>query len=106
MGSGMGAGMDGCDGRSPATGGTVRLKARTVGLLYLIITVAAAFAEFHARDAVIVPGDAAATAARILGSERMYRLGGAADLLVLLCDVAIAVLLYELLRPVSRTLAA
>jgi hypothetical protein len=85
--------------------GNIRLKARAVGLLYLIIAVAAAFAEFHARDAVIVPGDAAATAARILANETMYRLGGAADLVVLLCDAAIAVLLYELLRPVSRTLA-
>jgi uncharacterized protein DUF4386 len=91
--------------RGAVAGGAVRLKARTVGLLYLVIAVAAAFAEFHARDAVIVPGDAAATAARILAHEPMYRLGGAADLVVLLCDAAIAVLLYELLRPVSRTLA-
>jgi hypothetical protein len=84
---------------------SARAKARLAGFLYLLIALGAPFAEFYVRSGVIVRGDAAATAANILANETLYRLGGAFDLIVLACDVAVALLFYELLKPVSRTIA-
>jgi hypothetical protein len=82
-----------------------RLKARIAGALWLIIIVAAAFAEFYVRGRIVVDGDASATATNILAHETLYRLGAAAALIYLLCDIVVALILYELLKPVSRSLS-
>jgi hypothetical protein len=82
-----------------------RFKARIAGILYLIIIVAAPFAEVLVRGRLVVYGDAAATATNILAHESMYRLAGAADLIAFTCDAAVALIFYELLKPVSRGLA-
>jgi len=79
--------------------------ARIGGILYLYIIVAAGFGELIARGRLIVWGDAAATANNILGSETLFRLGLAAEMLTCVCDVALAMILYVLLRPVSRNMA-
>ena len=81
------------------------LKARIAGVLYLIITVAAAFAEVFVRGKLVIYGDAAATATNILAHERLYRLAGAADLIAFTCDAAVALIFYQLLKPVSRSLS-
>src|SRR5258708_36500841 len=75
------------------------------GCLYLIVIVGPRFSPFFASTALIMHADAAATAARILASESLYRLGGVDALIVLACDLALALIFYELLRPVSRGLA-
>src|SRR5262245_24072000 len=80
-------------------GASPRLKARIAGALWLIIIVAAAFAEFYVRGKIVKDGDAAATATNILAHETLYRLGAAAALIYLLCDIAVALILYELLKP-------
>jgi hypothetical protein len=82
-----------------------RFKARIAGIFYLIIIVAAPFAEVLVRGRLVVYGDAAATATNILAHESMYRLAGAADLIAFTCDAAVALIFYELLKPVSRGLA-
>ncbi len=82
-----------------------RRKARIAGVLYLIVILAAAFAEAFVRGRLIVRSDAAATAANILAHQSLYRAGGAADLLNFACDIALAFIFYELLKPVSRSLA-
>src|SRR5262245_24709665 len=86
-------------------GASPRLKARIAGALWLIIIVAASFAEFFVRGRTVVDGDAAATATNILAHEPLYRLGAAAVLIYLLCDTAVALILYELLKPVNRSLS-
>ena len=82
-----------------------RLKARIAGAVYLIVGVTAAFAEVFVRGRLVVRGDAAATAASILAHQSLYRLGGAADLINAAGDTVLALLFYELLKPVSRSLA-
>jgi hypothetical protein len=82
-----------------------RFKARMAGLLYLIVGVAGGFAEVFVRGKLVVSGDAAATAANILAHESLYRFGGVADLIGLAGDTALAVIFYELFRPVSRSLS-
>lgn len=79
--------------------------ARTAGWLYLVIILGAGFAEGYVRGTLMVPGDAAATASNILGSEGLFRLGLAADLIAFLADAAVAVLFYVLLLPVSRAVS-
>jgi hypothetical protein len=79
--------------------------ARAGGLLYVFITVGALFAEAFVRGRLVVRGDAAATAANILGSETLFRVGLASEVLVLVADVTVALILYALLEPVNRHLA-
>jgi hypothetical protein len=79
--------------------------ARVAGVLYLIIIVFGLFSEVFVRSSLFVPGDATATAANITAAEGLFRSGFLADSIMFLSDVALAVLLYVLLRPVSKTLA-
>jgi hypothetical protein len=65
--------------------------------------VAAMFAEAFVRDRLVVSGDAAATVRNISTSQQLWRWGVAADVSITLCDVAVAVLLFVLLRPVGRS---
>jgi hypothetical protein len=84
---------------------STRTIARITGLLYILIFITAGFSEGFVRATLIVPGDATATAANIIASEELFRLGVASDLIAFSADAVVAVLLYVLLRPVSRTLA-
>jgi hypothetical protein len=81
------------------------LKARIAGALYLTGGLLGGFSEVFVRGRLVVSGDVAATATNILAHESFYRLGGAADLFSLACDTAVALLLYDLLKPVSRSLS-
>lgn len=82
-----------------------RFKARVAGALYLIGGTLGGFAEVFVRGRVVVYDDAAATATNILTHESLYRLGGAADLISLVCDTAVALLFYDLFKPTSRSLS-
>jgi hypothetical protein len=84
---------------------TNKKTARVAGLLYLTIIVAGIFAEFVVRSSLIVSGDATATANNIMASEGLFRVGIAADLIMIMCDVALALVFYILLKPVSNALA-
>ena len=81
-----------------------RLKARLAGVFYLITFVAGAF-DLVVLSKLVVRGDAAATAHNILASEPSYRLAFAAELLAGISYVAVTLLLYELLKPVNRSLS-
>ena len=85
---------------------SIQRTARTAGVLYLIITVAAIVAHQYVPSVIIVPGDAEATAANIINSESLLRVGGVgSELIVLLSEVVLSVLLYMILRPVNKTLS-
>lgn len=79
--------------------------ARAAGALYLIIIVLGLFGEVVVRTSIISPGDATATATNVLAAEGLFRTGFLADSIMFLSDVALAVLLFVLLRPVNKTLA-
>lgn len=81
-----------------------QLYARIGGTLYLIIIVIGLFGEAFVRDKLIVSGDAAATAKNIIASESLWRFHIAAELFLLICAIALLMILYALLRPVSREL--
>jgi hypothetical protein len=79
--------------------------ARIAGLLYLTIILCGIFAEVFVRGRLIEPGEPATTAANILESPWLFRLGFTADLAMFLCDVALAIVLYQLLKPINQTLS-
>jgi len=82
-----------------------QLYARIGGVLYLIIIVLGLFGEAFVRDRLIVSGDATATAANIRSMESLWRFHIAAELFLLICAVVLLLILFVLLRPVSRDLA-
>ena len=82
-----------------------RALARLGGALYLVIIVIGLFGEGFVRERLIVAGDAAATAANLRAHEALWRSGVAAELVLLICAVALLAIFYVLLRPVSRDLA-
>lgn len=79
--------------------------ARISGVLYLVITAAAIVAHMYVPSTLIVPGDAATTAANISADESLFRIGIAAELVILLSELALSILLYVLLKPVNNTLS-
>ena len=79
--------------------------ARVGGVLYLIIIVLGALGEAVVRGSIVVPGDAAATAANLRSMEWLWRLGVAGEVVLLTCATGVALILYVLLRDVSRDLA-
>ncbi|HEV8383988.1 MAG TPA: DUF4386 domain-containing protein [Candidatus Acidoferrales bacterium] len=81
-----------------------RRKARIAGGLWLMVIVAG-MSAFVIRSPLIVRGDAAATASNILASESLFRLAFAADLIAGVCYLGVTVLLYVLLKPVSRSVS-
>lgn len=83
----------------------VQRYARVAAVLFLISLVAGGFGEAYAPSKIIVSGDAAATVANITNFNFLYRLGFAAFLTESLCDIALVLIFYALLRPVSRELS-
>jgi hypothetical protein len=86
-------------------GASPRQLARIAGGLYLINIVGGFFAIGYVPAALIVAGDAAATAHNIQAHELLYRFGLVAHIIILACNVPLAVIFYELFKVVSRRLS-
>ena len=82
-----------------------RSYTRIAGALYLIIIVCGIYSEAYVRSSIVAQGDPAATAANILASTGLFRTAFVADSLMLISDVAIAILFYVLFKPVSQVLS-
>jgi hypothetical protein len=82
-----------------------RFKARMAGVFQLLEALAATFGQVIVLDKLVVAGNAAATAANILGHERLFWLGFASSLIGVAFHIAWALLMYELLKPVNRSLS-
>ncbi|MFY9584229.1 MAG: DUF4386 domain-containing protein [Candidatus Acidiferrales bacterium] len=79
-------------------------KARIAGFFWLMTFLTSIFAIFVG-GRIVVSGDAAATAANILAHEALFRSGTAANLIATVCYVAATLFIYELLKPVNRSLS-
>lgn len=79
--------------------------ARLGGFLYLAIIIFGIFGELFVRGALVVSGDASATANGIAAAPLLWRAGIAGDLLMHVLDLPVILILYLLLRPVSEGLA-
>lgn len=83
----------------------LRRYARAAGVAMLFSIIFGALGEAYIPGRIIVRGDAAATAANILAHPVLFRLGFATYLVEGICDIALSVIFYILLRPVNRNLA-
>ncbi len=86
-------------GLSPLT------RARVAGLLYFTIIPLGIVGDIYVPSKLIVSGDAAATANNILASESLFRLGLVGDLLASIIMLLVVLSLYQLLKPVNKTIA-
>ena len=89
---------------SPLSTDSPETTARLAGALWLIV-IAVSIASLFAAPSVNTNGSAAETAASILAAETPYRLAFALLFVGSLCYLGVTALLYELLRPVSRSVA-
>jgi hypothetical protein len=90
---------------NPVSTQSVQKTARYAGFLYLILAICGGFAEFAVRQAMVVPGDAAATVSNILANQTLFRLGVAAELIGQVVFVLVVLALFRLLNSVNRNQA-
>lgn len=76
--------------------------ARIAGWLYLVAALPAPFALLYIPGKLIMRGDAAATANRILVSESMFRAGIAGELITAAAFLFVPLALYRLLKGVHK----
>lgn len=79
--------------------------ARIAGFLYLLQIPLGVFGILYVPKALMVPGDAAATASNILSNEFLFRLSIVSAILAALVTVVTALFLYKVLKPVHKTYA-
>ncbi len=84
---------------------TLQRYARIAGVAMLLSLIFGFFGEMYLPGRILVAGDPTATAANITGHPLLFRLTFAAYLVEGICDVALCVFFYILLKPVDRNLA-
>jgi len=77
--------------------------AHLAGAVYVLLGVAAAIGYYHAP---LVQGDLTAIGREITGTDLRFRIGVVSDVLAAVLAVPLALLLYQLLKPVNKTQAA
>ena len=78
---------------------------RVAGACYLPVFLLGPFALLYVRGAVLVPGDATATARRLAEHGGLLRAGSIVEIYLALTDVVLAALFYLLFRPGGRAVA-
>lgn len=96
--------MTAASGQARPAGTSPTVKARVAGLFYLL-NILTIFAAIFCFRGIIVPRVPAATAANLIAHESLYRTGFALELVSTACSVAVAALLYELLKPVNSSVS-
>ena len=82
-----------------------RFKARMAGVFQLLEGSTSAFGQVFVLGKVVVVGNAAATAANILGHEQLFWWGFASSIIGAICHVVWAFLMYDLLKVVNRSVS-
>jgi hypothetical protein len=80
-------------------------QARIAGALYLLVAITAPLGLIVVPARLIVAGDPAATAALVAGHDTLLRMGMASELFHQAVEVFMVLVLYNLFKPVNRTLA-
>jgi hypothetical protein len=82
-----------------------RMGALVAGIGLLAMAVIAGLSTFGVIDSLTVPGDPGATAANLVNSAALFRLGAVGLVVVAILDVAVAWGLYIVLRSVNPSLS-
>ena len=78
---------------------------RLIGFLYLLVILFAGSSQGYVRGSLVIYGDGEATAFNIAENMGLFRWGLVLDLTAFILDALISVLLYQLFRPVDKSLA-
>jgi hypothetical protein len=82
-----------------------RSKARLAGVFEALEGLTSSFGQVFVLGRLAVSGNAAATAANILGHQQLFWFGFTSSVLGVAFHIAWALLFYELLRPVNRSVS-
>ncbi len=82
-----------------------RFKARMAGVFEMLEGMASSSGQVFILGRLVVSGSAAATAANILGHERLFWLGFVSSLIGVACHIAWILLFYDLFKPVNKSLS-
>ena len=88
-----------------ATNWSIRTASITAGVALLLMSAIAIFGKVIVVDGLVTKGNAAQTAADIMASEGLFRLGIASLIVVIALDVVVAWALYRVFSPVSKSLS-
>src|ERR1043166_8389118 len=83
----------------------IQAYARAAGVLFLLSLIGGGFGEGYMPAKIIISNDAAATAANIKAFAFLFRLAFAGFLLESICDTALSLNFYVLLKPVNKQLS-
>lgn len=83
----------------------IQAYAKGAGILFLLSIIGGGLGEAYVPSKIIVSNDAAATAANIKAFTFLFRLGFAGFLLESVCDTALSLNFYVLLKPVNKELS-
>ncbi len=81
-------------------------KGRFAGLLYLLTAIPNVFYLIYLPSVLIVPGDATATAGRIMASESLFRMGIVSELAGATIFIFVVLALQDLLKGVNKKYAS
>lgn len=81
---------------------STKKTARIAGFLYLLLALTGAFSILYVPSALVVFGDAAATAENIASSQLLFRAGILSGIVSHVVFVLLVLVLYHLLREISR----
>ena len=84
---------------------SLRTSALVAGLGLVLMTILAPIADVGIFGQLVIPGDAANTANNLVASAARFRIGLALFLIVALDDVVVAWALYEVFKPVNKSLS-
>jgi hypothetical protein len=84
---------------------SINKTARITGALYLLLLPLGILGILYVPAALIVPGDAPATATNIMANEALFRLSIVSALLVQVVNIFVVLFLYKLLKPVNKNMA-
>ena len=80
----------------------IKNRGRFAGLLYVVASIFGVFGLLYVPSKLMVHGDAVATARNIAASETLFRSGIAANLIGQVLFIFVALVLYDLLKPVNQ----
>ena len=78
-------------------------RGRILAVFYLILVGGGIAGQAVIADSLVVPADAARTAANITANENLYRLAFAIFMVEMAAQIAVSMLFYDLLKPVNRS---
>jgi hypothetical protein len=84
---------------------SIQTYARFAGILLLLSLVAGGFGEVYVPSKLIAPSNATATAQNLKTLGSLFRMGFASYLVEAVCDIALSLILYVLLKPVHKNTA-